>query len=284
MTAKAVPDGHVVDPILGRLSRKYARIVQRIDEGSLDGDQVLGAFQAIFNKQFVKEGQEGTIVVPQKPVLVHDLWTPPNRQIELVKKWNAERYWGFTDEDFANLGNPPHFADNRLMAVVLEICLPGVGKEVTTIGGIQRTFDELWSLTTSRQHASWRWESVLSDPEHLYLHGDREHQPGLNWRVVDFGANQRQSTLNVCQQQDGPFPAEVVLSAGAIHDQWVRSMDGVNVPYVDMPGYELTVPGSDPRQRVPYLSFDSGNHEVKLNASRRGGAYDDWAVPVFVRE
>lgn len=52
---------------------------------------------------------ETTVAVNLAPAA--QLFIPPEQQRELARKWNAERNWGFTDEDFASFGPAPACPD-----------------------------------------------------------------------------------------------------------------------------------------------------------------------------
>lgn len=194
-------------------------------------------------------------------------------QLELVRKRSAERNWGFTDQDFASLGEPPAWPEGDLCAVVLEVCLDTV----------QQTFEEAWLWASEVQPNHWRWEKLLSDEESLRLLSGIQHQRGLRWRVVDLAAN--------WDKKDGIRPMDVrnpkksphcaILWAAALFPAWVQAMDGTKVPYAWMAGYELSVSGSQSWSDVPYLCFNRGSREVKLNAAYGGSRSAYWAVPEF---
>ena len=74
-----------------------------------------------------------------------------------------------------------------------------------------------------------------------------------------------------------------ILAAAAHFPNWVQAMDGEHVPYVWMPGYQVTIPGYEAWRRLPYLSWDSVSREVSLSASWDDDRGYGWACPVVVR-
>ena len=78
-------------------------------------------------------------------------------------------------------------------------------------------------------------------------------------------------------------PNAGILAAAALHPQWVKSMDGENVPYVFLQGYDVGVPELDWRMRsMPSLYFDRAAQEIGLSSRWSGEYGSDWAVPAFV--
>ncbi len=191
-------------------------------------------------------------------------FTPAAEQLELVKKRNAEREWGFTDAYFAALGDPPAWPDGELCAVVLDVSLETV----------QKTFEEGWLWAGEVQPDRWRWEKLLSDEKSLRLLAGIQYQRGLRWRVMDLAANWDKKDgirpMDVRSPEKSPHSA--ILWAAALFPAWVQAMDGVNVPYVWIPGYEASVSGYRPWAFVPGLYFGRDAREVKFVAGR-------WAVP-----
>jgi len=204
--------------------------------------------------------------------LINGMFVPPQVQLEIAMQRNTERGWGFTDEDFASLGELPVWPEGKLSTVVL----------VVELDTVQRTFEEAWYFAALVQPDSWRWDKVLSGEEHLRLYPGIEHKHGLRWRVVDVGANTRKSSNTVSQEVDASLlPHSALLWLASCCPKWVQSMDGKDVPYVDIPGYQLTIPGYEHWARVPFLRWSRACRQVGLLAYDAGHADPRWAVPVF---
>ena len=73
------------------------------------------------------------------------------------------------------------------------------------------------------------------------------------------------------------------LAAAAHFPDWVQAMDGERVPYVWMPGYQVTFPGYEAWRYLPYLYWYSVSREVELGADWDGYRSCSWACPVVVR-
>ncbi len=204
------------------------------------------------------------------------MFISPAEQFELVRQRNAKRGWGFTDEDFSCLGEPPAWPDDDLYAVVLEVSLDS----------IQQTFEEawLWAAEAQRDYRRHRrWPELSSDERGLRLLVGIEHKRGLRWRVVDLGANWDKkdgiAPRNVRDPKRSPHSA--ILWAAALFPAWVRAIDGVNVPNVWIPGYEASVSDHMPWTEVPRLQVSFGNGEVSLDTHSRGSCFGGLAVPEF---
>jgi hypothetical protein len=106
-----------------------------------------------------------------------------------------------------------------------------------------------------------------------------EHQPGLQVELIDLGANRDKKNgiapESMCDPQTSPHAG--ILAAAAEDPEWIHQMDGVNVPYVWIPGYKLGV------QNVPYLRFLRQDRTLYLYAELRGLPRRRWAVPEFVK-
>lgn len=195
-------------------------------------------------------------------------------QLELVKQRNQERGWGFAEEDFAALGEPPAWPEGELCAVVLD----------APLATVEQTFEQAWQCVASVYEDKWRWEALLSDAEHLRLLPSIQHKRGLRWRIVDLAANwdkQNGLTPAAIRPQSGDWPSSAILWAASYFPQWVQAMDGVNVPYVWISGYQATVSGDPAWSFVPGLSFDRGDRRVRLSALGAGDRHSRWAVPCF---
>jgi hypothetical protein len=203
--------------------------------------------------------------------LIHGLFAPIVEQVALLKKWNIERGWGFSEEDFVVVeaeakGIP--WPENRLTAVVI----------VPYLDTVQRTFDELWLLAASRQERSWRWPELKSDAGHLrLLGGDGRHRRGLKVEVIDLGANRGRKPEAVRDPDTSPHAG--VLAAAALHPEWVRRMNGADIPHAWLAGYECKVPGRRRWRYVPILYFRRDFRLVELGAGGCGHASDSWAAP-----
>lgn len=250
----------IKDPV--RLGAKNQEILKRIDNGSLSEDDVFAALQDIIEGKF---GQSG---------LIQGMFVSPETQLANMRSWNLERGWGFIDAYFIEAEaalKDMSWPSDRLTALVL----------VPYLDTVQRTFDELWAVAAGIQPNNWRWEELKSGKKNLRLLEGIEHKPGLRWEIIDLGANwDGQTGRRPVDVRDANSAHAGVLASAAHFPKWVQSMDGVKVPYVWLPGYQVTVPGFEAWTIVPYLIWSRDRREVQLDAYWSGHRYQSWAAPV----
>lgn len=216
--------------------------------------------------------------------LTHSLFTPIQAQLTRVRELNSEHGWGFTDEDFATAEQSvPDWPSGTLVAVTLVPYLP----DANGMGGVERTFQELWKVAASLHQANWRSDGYdNADSNKLRLLKGIEHpaqsKPVLRWEVIDLGCNRNRQPVDVRSPESSPHAG--ILASAMLHPEWVKAMNGDKVPHVWASGYEVNVSGGSPWQVVPSLNFIRLDREIRLVYYW----YDDrsslWTVPSFVRE
>jgi hypothetical protein len=216
--------------------------------------------------------------------LVRGYFTSIPKQIARVRKLNLDRGWGFTEEDFAAVvKSVPDWLNGDLVAVTLVPYLP----DGNGLGGVERTFKELWQVAASLQRGSWCWDGYdQAGPDRLRLLEGIKHpakdKPVLRWEVIDLGCNCNCKPIDIRNPASSPHAG--ILASAMLHPEWIKAMDGDEVPYVWAPGYEVNVSGGSPWQGVPYLGFDRDDREIELGCGWYGSYYSDWSVPSFIRE
>ncbi len=197
-----------------------------------------------------------------------------------------QRGWEFTDDDFRQLEKtlPKKLPEGRLIAPVIVPYLRGkVNKDKTVTTGVERTLQELWAHAIEQQDASWRWDGYdNAGPERLRLLEGIKHEPGLRLEMIDLGCQRDKKPMDVRHPKRSPHAG--IFAAAGQHPKWIKAMDGEDVPYVWVPGYEVNFPDEEPWAGVPHLYFDSDNREIQLHCSWCGGYDSGWAVPSFFRE
>lgn len=254
----------------GGMDAALARAVRQSD----GGQRAVRAMRA----ELLGDGTQAAQATDRKLELVHGLWTPPAEQLVQVRRWNDLFGWGFKPDAFTALEQSvPVPSELRLTATTIEICLPkGNG-----MNPVQRTFEELWRITAMRQDCHYRWDELRSDRKHLKLLDGIEHEPGIKWVSDDMDANWEKSVGMYPQAVRGPrvSPHASILSAAALHPGWIRSMDGVNIPYVWIAGYMVTLDGDSAWSLVPVLFFNRDYRKVRLYADSAHDRHRDCAVP-----
>ena len=219
-----------------------------------------------------------------KKDLVHGLFTPILAQIVRVRELNAEYGWGFTDEDFTAVKKTlPKWPDGKLVSVALVPYLP----EKDGMGGVDRTFQELWKVTASMQQANWRWSGYDRVGQNaLRLRNGIEHpaksKPVLRWEVIGLNCNRNCKPIQTRNSESSPHAG--ILAAAMLHPEWIKVMDGDSVPYVWAPGYEVNVSIENKWQHVPDLIFIRDESRVELDCSWCSYCNCSWSVPSFILE
>lgn len=253
---------------------KFDQFKRVLAEADLDGELV----DAVLRQPKLADGMVGWLREQLAPPLP-ELFVSLEVQLANVRNWNQMRGWGFTDADFDAIDLTP-LNHTGLVVDVIVVYLPDKGKT----SGIQRTFEELWDIASSIQPYNWRYESLKSDPKHLRLLDGIEHTPGIRRVTLDLGANW--DTTNGIRPVDVRGKDSVhaeALAAAAHFPGWVQAMDVERVPYVWLPGYQVTLPGGEAWRLVPYLNWDSVYGKVNLSAHWDDYRNYSWACPVVVR-
>lgn len=213
--------------------------------------------------------------------LVRRLFTGLTDQVSRVRQWNDEFGWGFTRDDLGKAEGwiGPHISDwpaDRLIAITLVPYLPDQGE----IRGMERTFHMLWRVAARQQKGSCRWDGYNdAGRERIQLLKGIEHQPGLRWEVIDLGVNRGKAPKDVRDPRTSPHAG--ILASAALHPEWVRQMDEIDIPYVWAPGYEVNVPGGGSWQGVPCVRFHRDDQRVGLGCDWRDFGDNGYAMPEF---
>jgi hypothetical protein len=191
---------------------------------------------------------------------VPSLFTPPEVQLDMVRAWNAKYGWGFTKDDFARAAAkvptvPVGKKKRPLAAVTLVPYLPDLPGEAPETSGVYRTFRALTECAAEAHPSLVLTEAVsLADGEKLGFFYGLTHEPGLRFEVIDLGALwdtvEGMSIEDAFDQYLPTFPHASVLASVALHPEWAKAVDGVKVPWVLMPGYEVEE-RHDPEETVP---------------------------------
>ncbi len=283
MTRKSVTDEQY-----GRLQRRLGELARRVDEGSVEYDSTMSALQLLVEgKRLIQQplGEpechpyRGGSDKPASTELIHSLFTPISAQLTRVRELNSEHGWGFTEDDFATAEQSvPEWPSSNLVAVTLVPYLP----DANGMGGIERTFQELWKVAAAVQETSWRWDGYdKAGPDRLRLLKGIKHpaqsKPVLRWEVIDLGCNRNCKSIDVRSPETSPHAG--ILASAMLHPNWVKAMDGEKVPYVFVPGYKTNASGEDPWQSVTVLSFGRNGRLIKLYRYWCDGRLSFFTVP-----
>ncbi len=260
-----------IEKLVG-ITSQHNEIVKRVGNGSLDADAVRRALQDII------EGK-ALISIPGTP----SWYTEPAYQVTHVADLLVENpQWGFTKADIPPIPQGIVLQGNEVL--MLSIYLPKKGK----VGGIQRTFDELWGAAKAPDgFTKYRWPELKSDAKHLRLVEGRTHQPGIRWVVIDLMTNwepERGRKVETLWAQDNhaKLAASEVLMAAILFPDWVAATDGAKIPHADMAGYQFN--WDDVKEawaRCPYLRRWADARQLRLDACWADRVHRSWSAPSF---
>lgn len=217
----------------------------------------------------------------------------PAEQLDLALQRNVSRKWGFDLRDFPNAHEAPHIteSDGTFTAVILEI----------VFNTIEQTFEEAWlcalpqfrtpkfrewedyDLNIDQSSQPWRWFDVVSKPDRLRLLPGISAPRGIRWVKVDLAANwgdgKKRRVLDVRDPAKSPHVA--VFWAAAYSPKWVRMMNGQDVPYVVIPGYELQFSGSKMlgRDWSGVIDISCWRNTIQVGAIPADLPMSEWAIP-----
>jgi hypothetical protein len=202
------------------------------------------------------------------------MFVPPEAQMAAVRRWNIERGWGFTDEDFAAIGEgSPQILGGLLIATVLEVRLETPAK----------TFEELVAVASAAGTCRGINPRIRLDDGHFGLAPGIIHAPGLRWRIIDLAAGRvREDSYRRIRDGDpARMPEAGILAAIAHFPEWVRLMGDPSVPPIHLTGYRVKI-------EIERMDIRSVREMDRLVASggRRGDPacfiyYDDRALAEF---
>lgn len=245
-----------------------------VDKGNLSAEEV----RAVLRNPDLAQ----TMVEALREQMAPPLFVSPEVQLANVRQWNDARDWGFTEADFPSVPDGLSLA-GALEVLVLAVYLPSKGTGRNHVPSHVRTAQALWDIARHRQPNSWQWDSLHLDADHLRLLEGIEpsHEPGIRWVMVDLGAHWNgQDGIRPCDVRSKDSAHAEVLAAAAHFPDWVQAMNGTDVPYVWLPGYQVTLPGEVAWTEVPVLYWNSVISLVYLSAGWADSRYWSYAIPV----
>lgn len=203
----------------------------------------------------------------------------PLEQLANVRRWNEERKWGLLDAELEAVDVSAAKHASPLVVDVVAVYLPATATQT----GVQRTCEELWELAAQRQPQAWCWDERKTGPKPVRLLEGIEHRPGIRRVTLDLAAHwdRRAGTRPIDVRSPMSASAEV-LAAAAHFPEWVRSMDGTQVPFACLGGYQVTVPTYETWRHVLCLSWSHINRRINLSDNWADYFQDRFASPVLV--
>lgn len=257
-----------IDNDYKRAVKQLRQIEDALMGGSITGAQLRQPLQAIIERRFEP--------VDVGEALRHGRFASPEQQVANLRAWN--NWLGYFREDqieAVHAAIPEGFNWTQpLVALTLCWTMNTLEQSVATkIEVMRRVYGKDKVIVSDRMKRL--------DEERLYLpDGAPAFLPNeLWWEVIDLGAS----------RDKAPDQVDLSVSAGTQvydvacqHPVYVGQHNGRDVPYLDVPGLRVKVPGES-KPCAPYIDglSDGG---VGVGAYWAGLAYSDYAEPVLVRE
>ncbi len=260
-----------VDHDMERAFAQLYEVQRRVLNGSLSPTMARRPLQEIIEGKFGDQsGEPG------------GLFTPPAQQVMNLLQWNRGYRWGLEESAICNmLTIAPEQPTSGLTAVVLVPYMQFTYDNTRFISRVECTFEALWCVAAARQQNAARWNGLKSDLKHLQPLENTDHPNNrLCWEVIDLGANCGVCSADVRDPDTSPHAG--ILAAAAHHPQWVQAMDGDTVPYVNLPGYQVTVYDKEPWRCVPALHRSVIHSGVSLSAYPADSSGLKYGVPVLL--
>lgn len=203
-----------------------------------------------------------------------------DQQLANVRRWNDERGWGFSASDIESVDLTPGDDSKPLVVDVIAVYLDDSGP----LSGVRRTCHELWRLAAEEFPNAWSWDWYWDEwrnrPKPVRLLDGIVHRPGVRRVTLDLGAHWRRGRQVRAIHVRGRNSAHAEILAAAAHfPRWLRSMDGVRVPYTWLAGYQVTIPERSIDYHIPCLSWSTFRQTLSLTADWAHHAYAGWAAP-----
>lgn len=201
-------------------------------------------------------------------------------QLERLRRYNA-KYWDnrLTDEQLAAVDTSGDVTQRACDLTTFHV----------QFDSLEETVEMWWRVYVGEQPKQWRWDELKLDSEHLRLltSNVRQYEPGIHRIRIDLVAHwepENRRTLEEVREQakvsNETLAQLEVLSAYGLHSELFREQDGENLPYSDMPGTDVSVPGNS----KPYalcVSWGPFGREAGLGAGWVSGRGGEGAAPVL---
>jgi hypothetical protein len=201
-------------------------------------------------------------------------------QLANVREWNEERRWGFSADDLNSVDLTPRVENKPLVVDLIAVYLTGDAE----LNGVRRTCHELWTVAAEQQPHTWSWESHWGKWKDyikpVRLLNGIVHRPGIRRVTVDLGAYFEPGRHLRPSSVRSQYSAHAeVLAAAAHFPRWIRAMDGKNVPYTWISGYEVMFWNRPRSERLPALSWSELRRTMSLTAAWAEHSFSGWAAP-----
>ena len=199
-------------------------------------------------------------------------------QLARLREYNA-KYWDnrLTDEDFLSV-----FED--VVQSVSDLTILHV-----QFGSLEETAEMWWKVFVGEQPKHWRADELKLDSEHLRLFDSNvaTYDPGIHIVRINLVAHWEPEDGRTIEEvreqakQSGETLAGLeVMSAYGLHTELLREQDGENLPYSDMPGTDVSLPGFSHPYAL-YVRWYPLYRRARFNAAWVDSRARKWAAPVL---
>lgn len=259
-----------------RIHGQCHEIMKRIANGSLNESNVRKALQYIIEGKFPEDARFDRYA--DKLVSVFD-WLARLRDYN-VKYWDNR----FTDEDFA--------AAEAQLALVPADYVQGVNGVYgfhVEFSSVQETIEMWFRVYQGELPDAWLWPELKFDAEHFRLHElARTYTPGFHLVCINLTAHWEPEAgrtideVREAAKESGEILAQLeVISIYGVLTELFMEQNGTDLPYSDMPGTELSVPGRGAWRSVLCIYWRRDRRQGKFSAGWAGYRHQHWAAPVI---
>lgn len=268
---------HVVaDDVLGGVARKQWELDRRVLEGSLDPAYVTAALQEVL---------EGKFELTDKFARFTPLLLTLEQQFELICRYNQQYWDGYFSDKELEAYRPKLVSDHQQSVTDLLVFH-------VEFGSLEETIEMWWRVFMGEQPGHWRWESLKLDSQHCMLVPSHvaTYPPKtitqVRLNLVSHWEPEEGRTLEQVRERvaaSGEILAHTeVMSAYGLHTALFREQDGDTLPWADLAGTDVMVPGESERHAL-YVYWAPGYRKARLLAYWVDNRSRKWAAPV-VRE
>ena len=214
-----------------------------------------------------------------------DLRISPIDWIAQLRDYNR-LYWDnrFTEEDFAQ-------AEAQLLAAIPIGHVQSVNNLFgfhVAFSSLEETFEMWYKVYQGELPGACRWPELKVDAEHLGLHESaRSYEPGIHLVNIDLVAHWEpgdgRTLIQVREQakSNGEILAQLeVISIYGVLTELFMQQDGENLPYSDMSGTDVKVPG-DSGPCALCVDWDRHDRKAEFGADWVDDRNQSWAAPVL---
>ena len=209
-------------------------------------------------------------------------------QLELLRRYNVQYWNGYLTKEQLNAVIAPGDHEQRIDDLaILHV----------QFGSLEQTVEMWWRVYVGEQPQSWRWPELRVDAEHLRLLDSNvaTYEPGIHPVRIDLVAHWEPKSGRTLEdvrtqaKQSGEILAQLeVMSAYGLHSALLHEQDGESLPYPDLAGTDVSIPGSS-WPRALYVCWDPFDHRAMLSdrramlsARRVDFRGIEWASPVIL--